>query len=283
MPSLPPLHLIADVLLFAIMPAALVTAIVMVAVDYWGGTKQMPLGAALGLAAGTGVGLWWRGALTLGPDSSWNRLPWLALAALGIGLAARYARLPVLIRWLVPLLTATAVAWLVIPLATRDATLWLVPALAGSILALWVLLEHLAARPPDGSVHLVLAMAFFVAGGVLIHAGTARLTDAAVVVSATLAAIALVAWVRRSDAGGAIPGAAVLLPGLALMGQQETYSDVPWPAFALAALAPLALACTLPLGTWHGLRLTILRLALILVPLATALALAMSTGPLQYE
>lgn len=280
MPTLPPLHLMVDVLVFAILPAALGTALVMAAVEYLGGTKCMSLGAALGLAAGTGVGLWWRGALTLGPDTSWNRLPWLALAALALGLATRPLKW---VHWIVLIVASAGAAWWVLPVASRSEAPWLVPALAALTAALWGLLEYLAARPAGAGIPLIVAMAFFTAAGVLIHAGTARLTDAAVVTSASLAAVGAIAWLRGGDAGGAVPAAAVFLPGLLLMGQQETYSDVPWPAFVLPAVAPLTVVLTLPLRSWPGLRLHLLQFALVLIPLAIALGLALATGPLQYE
>jgi hypothetical protein len=266
--------------------------LVMAAIECLGGTKRMPLGAALGLAAGTGLGMWSRGTLALPGDSSWSRLPWLALVALAVGLVARAPFLPGTLRWVLRALAAAGSAWWLFPVEIRTETVWLAPALAAVMLALWALLEPMAARPPGGSVPLVLALAAFTAAGVLIHAGSARLTDIAVVLSASLCAIALVAWLRGGDAGGAVPGAALLLPGLVLIGQQETFSEVHWLAFALPAFAPFALVLTLPLrglkpatttGNRQGLWLGALRLVLVLIPLVAALMIAMAAGPLEFE
>ena len=70
------------------------------------------------------------------------------------------------------------------------------------------------------------------------------------------------------------------------MGQQETFSDVPWYTFALPALAPLLLAEALPLSHWQGTRLHVLRMLLMsllmLLPLAAAMYLALDAGPLDF-
>ena len=110
--------------------------------------------------------------------------------------------------------------------------------------------------------------------------------NASIVVAAALSGIALVAWAGRADAGGAVPAAAVMLPGLLLMGQQETFSDVPWYAFALLALAPLLLAEVLPLSDWQTSRPQRIRFLLmmlvLLIPLVAALLLAHLASPLDF-
>jgi hypothetical protein len=283
---MPPPDLVLDALLYAVLPAALVAAVLTAAAAWLGGAKFAPAGAALGLAGGVLLGGWLRDTLTLeAGTSAWNRLPWAALAALAVGLAARWPRLPRLAGWPLRALAAVAAAWWVVPPEVRSEVTWLPAALAAVMLAEWALLEPLAARPPGGSVPLALALTAFVAATVLICANTARLTDAATVLAAALGGVAVVSWWRRSDAGSAVPGVVVLLPGLLLMGQQTTYSEVPWQAFATAAGAPLVLAVTLlpPLHSWQGTRLHLLRWALLLVPLAIAGGLAVQSGELEFE
>jgi hypothetical protein len=287
---MPPLSLIVEVLRYAVFPALAVAAVVMAAVVLLCGPKQAPLGAALGLSAAVALGLWLREALTLVPgDSAWNRLPWAALAALWVGRVARLPDMQPAPGWLLRAGTAGLIALVVIPAGLRQEIDWLMPAFAAVVFAEWAILERLAAEPPDGCVPFCLAVVFLAAGTVVIHASYALLMNVAIVLASALTGLALVAWWLRADASGAIPAAAVMLPGLSLLGQQETktFSDVPWYAFALPALAPLLLAEALPLSHWQGKRQRLLRfllmLLLLLVPLATAILLAHQAGPLDFD
>jgi hypothetical protein len=303
---MPPMHVIQDVLLYTLLPAtlaALTAAAVLAVVQLLAGPRGAAVGAALGFAGGGVLGNVLCGSFTLlTGESAWNRLPWAALAALLVGLVVRLPWAPAggqprtpsdssgpavwrVVGWLVRAATAAAAAWWVLPEAVRTEAMWLPAALAAVILAEWALLEHLAARTPGGGVPLALALSAVVGAAVLIHAGTARLTDSMTVLAAVLVGVAAVAAWRRLDAGGAVPGAAVLLPGVLLMGQQETFSEVQWLAFALAAAAPLVLAVTLlpPFRSWQGTRLRLLRFALLLAPLAVAAGLTLQAGPLEFE
>jgi hypothetical protein len=260
-------------------------AAVMAAGVLLGGAKQAANAAALGLCAGASTGLWLSDALELVPGNPiWNRLPWAALAALWLGRITRLPELQPAACWLLRAATAIVIAWVGIPLDMRAEADWLAPTVAAVIFTHWAILERLAAEPPDGSVLFCLALVFVTAAAVLIHAGSARLTDVAIVLASALTGLAVVAWWRRVDAGGAIPAVAVVLPILLLMGQRETFSEIPWYAFALPALAPLLLAEALPLSSWHGRRPQLARLLvmvlLLLPPLGAAFYLALAAGPL---
>src|SRR5438874_2689623 len=124
MPDLPPLKLLLDVLLFAVLPALFLAAGVTLAVAQLAGEKHRPFGAALGLAAGAALGFWLRAELTLGPvDPAWNRLPCAALAGLWLARSIRLADLPE--GWLLRAALATGSAWLIIPATTRAEIAWL--------------------------------------------------------------------------------------------------------------------------------------------------------------
>ena len=94
--------------------------------------------------------------------------------------------------------------------------------------------------------------------------------------------IAIIATLFRIDAGGAVPAAAVMLPGLVLMAEQEmgALSEVPWQAYPLAGLAPLILAEALPFNHWRGFFVHVIRFVLLAIPLAAAVWLALYAGPL---
>jgi hypothetical protein len=112
---------------------------------------------------------------------------------------------------------------------------------------MWALLDHLARRFPGGWLPLTLSLMYMAAALVLLHAYSARLAEVGVILSAALAGLALIAWHQQLPIDGAIPAVAITLPGLMLIGQQNTFSEVPVSAFALPALAPLALGALLAL------------------------------------
>lgn len=301
-----------DMLLYAQLPALGMAAAVMAAVVLLCGTKQAPLAAALGLTAGAALGLCLRDAVRLtgsdipwselpsallglclreapalvSGDSSWNYLPWTALAALWVGRMLRLLDVQPIVDWSLRAALALVIAWVVIPLNTRRELDWLAPAFAALVLALWALLERLATELPDGSVPFCLALVFCNVGMVLIYAHSNRLMEVALVLGCALAGIAAVAWWRQADTSGAMPAAAVMLPGLLLVGQQSTFNEMPWYTFALPAVAPLLLAEVLALKEWQTTRLRLARwllmVALILIPLAVACYLAdQAEGPLE--
>jgi hypothetical protein len=282
---MPPPSVIFDTLLTAVLPALAFAAVIMAAVLLVRGSEQGPLAAAVGLIAGAGLGFWLKDGLVLiSSDSAWNRLPAAALAAVWLGRVARFPQLHPNAGWLLRAATAIGVAWLVIPTDARKDADWLTPVFAALVFANWVILERLAAEPPGGTVPFCLAVVFLAVAGVVIHAGWERVMNAAIVLAAAFAGIAVVARLWRVDAGGAVPAAAVMSPGLLLMGKLETFTDVPWQAFALPAVAPLLLAEALPLSNVKsGRARLLLMLLMVLIPLAAALYMAHDASPLDFK
>jgi hypothetical protein len=309
MPTLPPAHYVLEALQLAAVPSALAAAAVFAVILLAGGNRWAAPGAALALAAGAAIGNWyqpslpwlsekpdWQWLSVLGdqltvpapvwkPDGpAWHWLLWMGLAALAVGLLTRLPYVPGVVRWLVRAAAAGLAAWLLVPADLREETAWYVAAFAAAVFVEWALLEHLCKRSPGGGIPLGLALTFFAAAAVLIHAHTALFTNVATFLGASLGGIAVAAR-RRADAGGAAPGVAVLLPGLLLTGQTTTFSEVPLTSFLLVALAPLALLPTLvpPLGRWQGIRLKLLQFILILATLVVAVVLAMRAESLEFE
>jgi hypothetical protein len=305
MSSLPaPWSLILPAVCYMMLPALVTAAAVMALVAWLGGAKQAHAGAAAGLMAGVLAGLCVRdtaplfsggswddiltsatNVLALVPGESWwNRLPWAVLAALCIGRVAYLVDVHSGDGWLLRAGVAVATAWSVIPQEVRDKYLWLAPAFAVVVWALWVILDRVAAEPGSGSVAVCMTLSLLAAGGVLIHAGSAKAMDVVVVLAFALIGVWIIASLRDVEFGGAVPGVAVALPGVLLMGHQDASEEVleliHWSAFALPACAPIALAVTLPITHWRKPWLHLLRVALILIPLGIAIALAMEAGPL---
>lgn len=301
MPNLPPNEMIVEAFLTLMLPAFVLTALVLALIDWRCGAKQAPAAAALGaivaFVCGPTLGHWlhdfaagrfefWFGTtLTLMPgESSWNRLPWAALAALCVGRLTRAPETQLADVWLVRGAASFAIAWWVLPEHAHAIGVWVAPAFASAILLNWMVLECLAQKPSDGSVPMGLTLVFFGASAVLLYASIARLSESAIVIGCAFAGLALSASIRRTDTSGAMAGAAVMLPGLLLAGNRETVvEEVPLHAYLLAGLAPLTLAATLPFAHWHGVWRYLLRLALIAVPLGLAVKFAMQAGPPPFE
>lgn len=295
-----------DVLLYMVLPAFGVAVIVMGVIERVGGIKQTASGAALALIVGALFGLAMRDAgslflketlekhtlekeslqkslaivphiLTFGSGPNWDRLPWALLGALCIGRLASLTDGG----WLLRSGAALGIAWWVLPEDSRDKLVWLAPAFAAVIWLQWVILDRLAAQPGSSSLALCLTLALLTASCVLIHAGTKRLMDPAVVLAFALAGVWLIAIWRGVEVGGAIPAIAVALPGLLLMGQLNT-EKVHWSAYALTAAAPFMLVFSMPLARGPKWRLHGMRLALVLLPLVIAIIIAAEAGPLDF-
>jgi len=281
---MPPPEMIVGMFLKAVLPAAATAAILFLAIARFGGKDAVSAAAALAMAVGGGLGFWLCDTVELVSGASkWNQLPWAALAALGIGVSVRWPGVPKVVAWLTRPACAGVIAWLVIPPETTAEGWWLVPGFALVVFAEWALLEHLAARPPDGSIGAALALTALTAGVVLVIAGSMRLMEANMVLASALGGLAVVAWWRRLDLGAAVPAAAVLIPGILFFGQQATtFSDVPWWAFLLTAVAPSILAATLPFRKLGGIRLALLRLA-VLMPMLVPPFLAALNVAMQAE
>jgi hypothetical protein len=308
MPDLPPNALILEALLTLMLPAFVLAALVLALVEWLGGAKQAPAAAAFGailaFTFGPTLGHWLHDALGMGHDgganayefwfgttlslmpgeSPWNRLPWAALAALCVSRVTCNADSPAADAWLLRGAASFAIAWWVLPEHAHALGVWVAPAFAAAILLNWMILDCLARQPSDGSVPGCLFMSFFVASMVLLQAGIGRLSESAIVIGSACAGLAVIASIRRADTSGVAGGAAVMLPGLLLVGNRETSVEaVPMLAYMLAALAPLALAAALPFAHWHWAWRNLLRLTLIAIPLGFAIRYALEAGPPQFE
>jgi hypothetical protein len=299
MPTPAQLEMMLGDLRYMALPAFIMATVVMAAFVWIGGVKQSEAGAALALMAGAVFGLAVRDVgpllvagesetpwsplphiLTLSPgESAWNRLPWVVLAALGVGHLARLRDNHSGDGWLLRGGAAIGIAWWLLPDRAREETVWLAPAFAAVIWTQWVLLDYLAQRPGSISVAGCLVVTLLTGGTVLLYAAAKSLTDPMIVLAFALLGVAIIAQLRGVEVGGAMSALAVAIPGLMLMGQLTT-ERVEWQAFALTAAAPFTLVLTLPFVQGPKWRLHLFRVALVLAPLVLAILIARTAGPL---
>lgn len=210
--------------------------------------------------------------------------PWIGLLAGVVGLITRPAAVP---RWLAWALRIT-VAAVAARLLTYDLPVtWPCIALASTMLAMWHLIEDQGKAYPGFLLPATVAIAFFAASSVILHANSARFSEIALMTGACWLGIAAASWRRAADGGGAAGIAAVLLPGIMLVAHTYLvdYSDVPDNSFLLAGTAPLALAFAALCRKFGGTSPRVLLLAAIaVVGLGiAAVVLASRAAPLTFE
>lgn len=310
MPSLPPLGLVLGIVVQGIfLPFAVATAIVLTL------CRTVPfigrwMGGALALAAAFLAGNYFRGAVvfrlqhnrpldwSLLAQKAWDTfkgsvdpeaplpadyywLPWVVLLGFAAELFVRHRLVPRIVALFVRAAVVIVASRLLVSPELRGESPWLWPALAAACLANWWLLDIADRDGPPGWLPLGFAGLWFAAATVLIHAHTARFTDVGTILAGAWLGIALSAYWGKSNPGGATPATAIGLPGLMLVAQQNTFSDLPIAAFALVALAPLTF---LIVRRWPtgGLRFAILGWILLLVPAALAVLLAVRYESLSF-
>jgi hypothetical protein len=291
---------IQSAVFYLALPAFVSAALVTAALHWLGGVKQSAAGAALGLCVGAVAALFVHSALPAlladqtesalaslgnallpGAGSTLDRLAWTVLAALVVDRIACVADAHSADGWLIRGGASLGIAWALVPEATRDEFIWLAPALAAVTWAHWTIFNILANRPGRISLAVCVVLSLFAGAELLgMHAHSARLMDMLAALAFALAGLVAVSWWRGMEFGGALPGIAVSLPTLMLIGQQTTSSELHWFNFALSALVPLTLAVTIPFKDWPTTRLGVVRLTLVLVVLAGSAIMAWQAEPL---
>jgi hypothetical protein len=282
---MPPLELVLDLLLRLVLPCVVATALVIGLAVRFLERRWRPLALAAGASLGLLAGNWLRRPLPYWPDDTgWPALlPATIAALLFSGAAVVWAGDPRL-RIALYAFAAAILAGVLLPGDLR--TLPWFTGLALLILATAVVLD-LAASPGKEERRdwaLPLAAATVVCGGaaaVLIYSHSARLADAAVLLSAALLGVAAIAWLLPLDMRPLALTLAASAAGLMLSGHHSTFSEVPAASFALVALAPLLLGvASLPaLQRWLVPRSpdwgrVAVQFALPLISVAVAVALA---------
>jgi hypothetical protein len=271
-----------------VLPPALLAAALMTAACVLGRWHEsfVLVGSCVAVAASLALGCQTDNRLPWHPDAAgWHWLLWTALAAVATDALARLPRIPNGVGWALRGMVAAQAGWLLTSASLRDETIWAPFAVGAVVLVEWALLEQVGRLDRRGLIAFVLATGANVAALVLIYAASARFGNVALVLMAVLGGAGLPALIFGRETNGVAGAVAVLLPGLLLSGQQDTFSEVPVTCFALAAFCPLALAPSL-LPAWQRYQkkgLWTVQLLLFLLPLAGAVYLAAQTGALDFE
>ena len=274
-------------------PAAGVGAIVFALVILVLGRKAALAAGSLAMVAGLAVANYRHPLFPWWPQGKgWHWLPLLFLLAQFDGLFARVPSVPKWGGWRLRLVVGFLAAIVIVPADLHKSWPLLVDAFpypfaarAWALIAFtlfvalgWAGSETVAKNAPGGAVGLGLAFSLFGASLVILHARWASFAEAITFPAAALFGISIVALIRKTDIGGALPGISMLLPAMLLVthDQMSGSHSIPWHAFLLAALPPLSIGLLAipPLSRTQGVSRWILFWALCLGPTIAAVILA---------
>ena len=314
MPPLPPLELVMPVLLYDVLAPAIVAAAFLLMAKAFLPQVGTDVGAVAGILVAFWVGNYFQHAVAFRLDSEtsltlsswWNALrvsfvgsaegqapppsarywlPWAVAASTIVGLTVRWPSLPPDLAAIFRTGVSAAVAYLLTPRGMRHDYGWLWPTLAGVFAIGWQTLDRLGKSSPGGWLPALASMLFVLGGMVVLHAHSARITDAAMTAAGGWFGLAVAAWFTKADSSAAAPVLAIGLPSLMLTAMHDTYSEIPPTAFALIGLAPLVLVFTLLApgerrSTW---RFVLIASCVALTPAFIGLAMAMKAESLSFE
>ncbi len=262
-----------------VVPAAVSTAVMVLAARFLPARVSRRYAAAVALVIGFFVGYvllpsW----AELVPKRHWHWLPYLGLGAMIIGPIGLARGVFAVERWLLLLALAIVAAWLLVPTwaSLQPPRSVYVPILAGYLLLLSVLLEPLPARVPGRlllALLSIVALSVAVAIAALVSLNYARV--AAIAAAAIVGCcVASFFYFHESMTRGLIPAYAILVGGVAFVATIEP--SRPLVGLLLAPAAPLALwSCAWgPLARLRGVKAAVVQSAVVLVPLACALLVA---------
>jgi hypothetical protein len=289
MPALPPPALVWEAVREMLLPAMITSAVVLAVWLNVVGLRAASTGSALALVAGFAVTNAIRGALPFALDKTngLHRVLWAAVPPLLLGQLAQAPRMPVWFGLVLRAGGAGLATWILAPPREIDSlpAAWLPWAFAGLVLASCLITEQSTYHSLGSDGVWCFVLTSFAAAVLLLHASFARGADAALMLGAALFGVVSVSSWLRADVRGAIPAAAVLVPGLLLVGKTDTFSEVPLISYVLVAMAPVVLLPTLApfLRRFAGIWLLSLRMMLVLSLVVPAVVLAIRAVPDAFE
>ena len=289
MDSLPPWPEVRAMLLSVLLPGGAVGAGVLAAVCAASRSETRRLiGGALALAGGIAAGNFLRGLLPWWSlETGWPSLFPAMLAAISGGVAAAFAASRRGGRWgrALRFITSAGCSFWLTPAGAPLAHLGFFALLFTASTLNWEALRRSGVQSLGPWALLALILPWGAAAAtVLIHAHSARFCDLALLLTATLAGVGLVAARCKLDVAALFAGPAVFLPALLLGGLANTFSEVPAASFILIALAPGALWSLRlpPLRRCSGRARAVAAVLAVLVPCAVSVALAVRAESLDF-
>ena len=289
MESLPPWSEVQSMLLTVVLPGFAVGAGLLAGVCAATRSETGRLiGGALALAGGLALGNFTRGLLPWwSMEAGWPSLFPSTLVAIAGGIGAALALSRCGTRWNLGLrlLTMAGCAWWLTPVSPALSRVGVFVLLFAASALNWEAFRRTGSRSLGTSALLALAIPWGgAAATVLILAASARFFDMAVLLTATLAGIGLIAALRKLDVTALFLASAVFLPALMLAGAANTFSEVPAASFVLIGLAPCALwSLNLPpLRRWSGRAPVAAAVVAVIIPCLVAVALAMRAESLDF-
>jgi len=244
------------------------------------GRAALPFGASIGAVAGLAFAFHWRSAAPWRPDefgSGWMHVVWAA--ALTAGVIA--SLLPAWWNCL-PKLAAVAVSvYVTLPEDRRDGPWWFI-VLAGAMAIPWLAAPQRNSAPkqwPERSVLLAFALAAMSVVALCAH--YLRITDFAMMSACAMAGGAAACSLLGRDCGELEGLGYLSLPAMAFLVWNDVESAIP-PAGILCAGLAAAPMTTLRWLPSHGLRSRMYRGAIVLIPSAIAVIIAMSFEELSF-
>lgn len=246
--------------------------------------------AAWSLLAACGYANYVRGALVWAPERGanaviepWHWIPLLFLLFVHDGTFYASGDARSWRTWVRRLAIAGLAAWVLVPIAHRN-EYWPLAAFAGLITLASAGSEAVARQRP-GAVAVALAIACMGASLVVLHAHSARFSEALSFPGAALVGIALASVILKVDSSGAVPGTVFLLAAILLISQDTTFSEIPWYAFLLAGCTPLTIGLMAipPMSRMTGVKMHLAFWILALGPTIAAITLAVRAESLVSE
>ncbi len=183
-------------------------------------------------------------------------------------------------------LTAGVIAHFIVDARWQAEARWWVPLVGLWFGVSWAIVAEIAHRQPGGATAFAASIFAGAGGVVLLHAKSLGFSDLATGLALGLFALAILAWLTKSDAGGAATAAVVPVLTLLLFNREVAESDVPVWCHRLLALTPLISGLTLlpPLCRFQGPRRSgITLIFLTALPSLVAVILAATLAPMTFD
>ncbi|MGL4420968.1 MAG: hypothetical protein ACRCZF_09920 [Gemmataceae bacterium] len=280
--TLPPKSLVLSCLQEVVLPAGGTAALLALVVVFLLPRRYWPMAAVFVVGCGFAAGNHFKAVAPWLPDN--RRIEWLAMLVGVLAVGSALTRLT----FVPPTWSVAGLAGFVALAAGRLIPKEFSPFFAAAFFTLCTLcglsFARLARRDPGPLVPGLMMVLLLMAGGVLIHAHSARYLDFAMLVAVPCGVVMLWALLRSFDTGSIYPAAMLAFHGILFLGYHEATSKVPMLAYLILAFAPLlpSLVHLPPFRSFVGKKLALVLLGPALIFAIIALSLAAINDPIDF-